>query len=124
MNEREKELNKLVNKFNMNTTDSNKDCKLYFNENQIKPLAIFSNNFKVEYDTEMNDELRNLAKQTREIDNINTNNITSSNKINNNIILNQSLRNQILNNITTNLSTETNKSNGNKMAGKIYISRK
>ena len=65
----------------------------------------------------MNEELRNLAKQTKEIDNIN---------IDNNLKLNQSLRNKIINNkpITTNISSQSEKTNGNKMAGKIYISKK
>ena len=99
--EREKELNKLVNNF---STD-----------NTIQPKAVFSDNFELKYDKEMNEELRNLAKQTKEMDNLNSNNI----------VLNQSLRNQILNNktLTTNISNQTTKSNGNKIAGKIFTKK-
>ena len=107
--EREKELNKLVNNFKMGSDD--------MNQQKIQPEAVFSNNFEFKYDKEMNDELRNLAKQTKEMDNVYNNN---------NIILNQSLRNQILNNksMSTNFSNQTGKSNGNKIAGKIYVSKK
>jgi hypothetical protein len=99
--EREKELNKLVNNFNT--------------DNAIQPKAFFSDNFELKYDKEMNEELRNLAKQTKEMDNLNSNNI----------VLNQSLRNQILNNksLTTNISNQTTKSNGNKIAGKIFTKK-
>ena len=110
--EREKELNKLVNNFNIKINDE------IDNNNKIQPIAVFSN-FEGKYDKDMNEELRNLARKTNEMseDNIN---------IGNNIILNQSLRNQILNNknLNTNTSTQTNKSNGNKMTGKIFISKK
>jgi hypothetical protein len=105
--EREKELNKLVNKFNVDT------------ENKIQPEAIFSNNFELKYDNDMNEELRNLAKQTKEMDN-------NHMHTDNNIVLNQSLRIQILNNksIKTNFPILTGRSNGNKMIGKIFFSKK
>ena len=108
--EREKELNQLVNKFNVDT------------ENKIQPEAIFSNNFELKYDKDMNEELRNLAKQTKEMDNNDNNHIHTDN----NIVLNQSLRNQILNNksINTNASILTGRSNGNKTIGKIFFSKK
>ena len=123
--EREKELNKLVNKFNIdnnNNNNSNNDMENKFDNNnniKTKPLAVFSNNFDMKIDKDMNEELRALAKQTNETDNLNDNNI----------ILNQSLRNQILNNnksiiTNTNISTQTAKSNGNKLSGKIYVSKK
>ena len=93
---------------------------LHINQNNIQPQAIFSNNFENKYDKEMNEELRNIAKQTKEMGDININNNS------NNIVLNQSLRNQILNNksMNINISDQTGKSNGNKMAVKIYISKK
>ena len=114
--EREKELNKLINTFNFDHS-SNPEININQNQNSIPPKAIFSDNFEGKYDKDMNEELRNLAKQTKEIDNIN---------IDNNLKLNQSLRNKIINNkpITTNISSQSEKTNGNKMAGKIYISKK
>ena len=88
-------------------------------ENKIQPKAIFSNNFELKYDNDMNEELRNLAKQTKEMDN-------NHMHTDNNIVLNQSLRNQILNNksINTNFPILTGRSNGNKMIGKIFFSKK
>ena len=110
--EREKELNKLVNNFNIKINNEIE------NNDKIQPLAVFSN-FEGKYDKEMNEELRDLAKKTNEMSEENIN-------IGNNIVLNQSLRNQILGNknINTYTSTQTNKSNGNKVAGKIYVSKK
>ena len=94
--EREKQLNKLVNTMTIGYDDN-------FNSNQkdniIQPQAYFSNNFESKYDKEMNEELRNLAKQTND------------NNYNNKVV-------------TTNTSIQTGKSNGSKKAGKIYISKK
>ena len=94
--EREKQLNKLVNTLTIGYDDN-------FNTNQkdniIQPQAYFSNNFESKYDKEMNEELRNLAKQTND------------NNYNNKVV-------------TTNTSIQTGRSNGSKKAGKIYISKK
>jgi len=94
--EREKQLNKLVNTLTIGYDDNFNTNK---NDNIIQPQAYFSNNFESKYDKEMNEELRNLAKQT------NDNNY--SNKV-----------------VTTNTSIQTGRSNGSKKAGKIYISKK
>jgi hypothetical protein len=94
--EREKQLNKLVNTLTIGYDDNFNTNK---NDNIIQPQAYFSNNFESKYDKEMNEELRNLAKQTND------------NNYNNKVV-------------TTNTSIQTGRSNGSKKAGKIYISKK
>jgi hypothetical protein len=99
--EREKQLNKLVNTLTIGY-DDNFNSNTNQKDNLIQPQAYFSNNFESKYDKEMNEELRNLAKQT---------NVNNYNNCNNKVV-------------TTNTSIQTGRSNGSKKAGKIYISKK
>ena len=101
IDEREKQLNKLVNTLTIGY-DDNFNSNTNQKDNLIQPQAYFSNNFESKYDKEMNEELRNLAKQT---------NVNNYNNCNNKVV-------------TTNTSIQTGRSNGSKKAGKIYISKK
>ena len=97
--EREKELNKLMN--NMKSKDKE--------------------NF---YDKEMNEELRQLAKETNKFDGDNFYEAVDNNI--NNLILNKSLRNQIMENksdeikMMKNIGNNSGKNSGNKIIGKIF----
>ena len=97
--EREKELNKLMN--NMKSKDSD--------------------NF---YDKEMNEELRQLAKETNRFDGDNFYEAVDNNI--NNLILNKSLRNQIMENkgdeikMMKNIGNNSGKNSGSKIIGKIF----
>ena len=74
-------------------------------------------NKEMAYDKDMNEELRQLAKETK---------IMEENDINN-YILNETLRNQIMNSKIDEMNkgeANTGKNNGNKIIGKIFNSKK
>ena len=74
-------------------------------------------NKEMTYDKDMNEELRQLAKETNKMD---------ENDINN-YILNETLRNQIMNSKNDEINIGENnigKNNGNNIIGKIFNSKK
>ena len=90
-------------------------------ENELNKLM---NNMKYKeltYDKDMNEELRQLAKETNNMDENDINNINI-----NNYVFNETLRNQIMNskNDEFNSGNNTGKNNANKIFGKIFNTNK
>ena len=90
-------------------------------ENELNKLMNNMKNKEMTYDKDMNEELRQLAKETNNMDENDINDINI-----NNYVFNETLRNQIMmsKNDEINSGNNTGKNNANKIFGKIFNTNK